>query len=289
MNVLFAPNNSYVMPTIVLLQSLFEAEREPMDIYVIHSDLTTENVRKLESFIEGHGSRMHLCTINPETFGGAHVSAHITKEAYYRLLAQKTLPESVERVLYLDGDLVVTKSLRELYDMSFTDEMGKENFYVVCEGPGVSQRRWNIYDNLGIPHEYRYFNSGVLLINLKLLREQFDPGTFFDFIATRGKMLKYHDQDVLNALFYDRVIYVDWHVYNQTVLHVRDKEEAAMRLQKAVIIHYAGSDKPWKHTYKSYWFDLFWQFAKRAGYRKQYVAIAWKRFWWKIGKRIKRR
>lgn len=289
MNILLAPDNSYVMPTIVLLQSLFEAEREPMDIYVIHSDLTTENVRKLESFVEGHGSRIHLYAIDSGTFGGAHTSNHITKESYYRLLAQELLPESVDRVLYLDGDLVVTKSLCELYDTSFKDETGKENFFVVSEGPGVSQKRWSVYDNLGIPHEYRYFNAGVLLMNLKLLRERIEPVTFLDFIATRGKMLKYHDQDVLNALFYDRVIYVDWHVYNQTVLHVRDKEEAVMRLQKAVIIHYAGSDKPWKHTYKSYWFDLFWQFAKRAGYRKQYVAIAWKRFWWKIGKRIKRR
>lgn len=289
MNILLSPDNSYVMPTIVLLQSLFESEREPMDIYVIHSDLTEENIGKLERFVESHGSRMHLFTIDSDTFGGAHTSNHITKETYYRLLAQKLLPESVERVLYLDGDLLVTKPIRKLYNMSFTDETGKENFYVVCEGPGVSQRRWNIYDNLGIPHEYRYFNAGVLLMNLKLLREQFDLRTFFDFIASQGKKLTFHDQDALNALFYDKVIYVDWHVYNQTVLHVRDKEEAAMRLQNAAIIHYAGSDKPWKHNYKSYWFGIFWHFARRAGYRKQYVAIAWKRIWWKIGKRIKRR
>ena len=286
MNILLAPSNSYVMPTIVLLQSLFEAERDTMDIYVIHADLTEENIGKLESFITGHGSRLHLCPIDPEIFDGAHTSIHITREAYYRLLAQKLLPESAERVLYLDGDLVVTKSLRGLYDMSFTDETGKENFYVVCEGPGVSRREWAIYDSLGVPHEYPYFNSGVLLMNLKLLREKFDLQILLNFIAARGENLKYHDQDALNALFYDKVIYADWHIYNQTVLHVRDKSEAAQRLPDAAIIHYAGSDKPWKHDYKSYWFDLFWQFARRAGYRRQYAGLMCRRLRWKLGNRL---
>jgi len=282
MNILLAPNNYYVMPTIVLLQSLFEADHEPMDIYVVHANLTEENIWKLESFITSHGNRLHLCCVDPDTFDTAHTSSHITKEAYYRLLAQKLLPESAERVLYLDGDLVVTKSLRGLYDMSFVDESGKENFYVVCEGPGVSRREWEIYDSLGIPHDYPYFNSGVLLMNLKLLRQEFDLQILFDFISARGENLKYHDQDTLNALFYDKVIYADWHIYNQTVLHIRDNAEAAHRLENAAIIHYAGSDKPWKHDYKFYWFDLFWQFACRAGYRKQYATTLWKRFWWHV-------
>jgi lipopolysaccharide biosynthesis glycosyltransferase len=288
MNILLAPNNYYVMPTIVLLQSLFEAEQASMDIYVIHSELTAENIGKLESFITGHGSQMHLVTIDPAILGKVHTSIHITKETYYRLLAQELLPESVERVLYLDGDMVVTKSLRGLYDLSFTDETGKENFYVVCEGPGVSRREWSVYDNLGIPHEYPYFNAGVLLMNLKLLREKFDLQILLNFIAARGENLKYHDQDALNALFYDKVIYTDWHIYNQTVLHVRDKSEAAQRLPDAAIIHYAGSDKPWKHDYKSYWFDLFWQFARRAGYGKEYVRVLHRRFWWHVGNHVKR-
>ena len=139
-----------------------------------------------------------------------------------------------------------------------------------------------------IPRECLYFNSGVLLMNLRLLRETFDLQILLDFISQKGSNLKYHDQDTLNALFYDKVIYADWHIYNQSVLHLSSNAEAAMRLQAAAVIHYAGSDKPWKHDYKSYYYDLFWQFAKRAGYRKAYLATQWKRFWWHVKNHLSR-
>lgn len=282
MNILLAPNNHYAMPTIVLLQSLFDTAEEKLDIYVIQSALTRENIALLDGFVTKHGGTFSLLTISEDIFGGAHTSRHITKEAYYRLLAQKLLPESVEKVLYLDGDIVVTKSLKGLYDMSFVDEAGKENYFVVCEGPGVSRREWDVYDRLGIPHTYPYFNSGVLLMNLKLLRETFDPQILFDFVAAHGDSLAYHDQDTLNALFYDKVIYADWHIYNQTILHISGKAEAALRLKDAAVIHYAGPDKPWKHDYKSWYFCQFWDIARRAGYTELYTRLMRRRFWWHI-------
>jgi lipopolysaccharide biosynthesis glycosyltransferase len=282
MNLLLAPNNYYVMPTIVLLQSLFENTQEPLEIYMIHSDLTDENIRKLDGFIASRGGTFHELRIDDSIFDHAHTSIHITKQAYYRLLAQQVLPETVEKILYLDGDIVVNQSVKGLYDMSFVDESGKENYFVVCEGPGVSQREWAVYDTLNIPKSFRYFNSGVLLMNIRLLRESFDLQVLLNFIRDKGSDLKYHDQDTLNALFYDKVIYADWHIYNQTILHIRDKAEAAQRLETSAVIHYAGSDKPWNHDYKSHWFDLFWQFARRAGYRKEYLTTQWKRFLWHV-------
>jgi len=287
MNILLAPNNYYIMPTIVLLQSLFDTAEEKMDIYVIHSDLTEKNIGKLNRFITQHGGSFHLITINADTFGSAHTSFHITKEAYYRLLAQELLPPEVDRVLYLDGDLLVVRSLAELYHRSFVGEDGKECYFLVCEGPGVSKRDWTVYDELDIPHEYPYFNSGVLLMNLSLLRRNFEIRKLFDFISMKGERLKYHDQDALNALFYDKVIYVDWHIYNQTILHIHDQDEANERLNQAAVIHYAGPDKPWKYNYQSWYFELFWKYARRAGYKRQYVQMVWKRFWWSFRSHIR--
>ena len=51
MNILLAPNNYYVMPTMVLLQSLFETAQEQLDIYVLHSGLLPENIQKLDDFV----------------------------------------------------------------------------------------------------------------------------------------------------------------------------------------------------------------------------------------------
>lgn len=282
MNILLAPNNHYVMPTIVLLQSLFDATKEDLDVYMIHSDLTEKNIQKLERFIARRGGQFHLLKIAETIFDKAHTSIHITKQTYYRLLAQQVLPETVEKILYLDGDIVVNHSLKDLYDMTFVGSDGKENYFIVCEGPGVSQKEWAIYDTLNIPKEYLYFNSGVLLMNIKLLRKAFDLQILLDFINARGNNLKYHDQDTLNALFYDKVLYADWHIYNQTILHIQSQAEAAARLQNAAVIHYAGSDKPWQYFYSSFYYDLFWRFARRAGYRRQYLCTQWKRFWWHV-------
>ena len=287
MNILLAPNNYYTMPTIVLLQSLFESADERLDIYVIHSDLTKENIVRLNDFMTGYGGSFHLITIKSDTFGTAHVSRHITKESYYRLLAQELLPQDLDRILYLDGDLVVMKSLKELYKMSFQGADGKEKCFVVCEGPGVSKKDWSVYDTLGIPHEYPYFNAGVLLMNLSLLRRNFKRQVLFDFINRYGSELKYHDQDILNALFYDKVIYVDWHIYNQTILHITNQAEADARINQATVIHYAGPDKPWKINYTSWYFDTFWHFAKRAGFWRQYMWTICKRFVWRVKSKLK--
>lgn len=278
MNILFAPNNYYVMPSIVLLQSLFDVTKEQLDIYLFHSDLSDENLNKLEKFITNHGGKFHPLSVSAQALGEAHVSGHITEEAYYRLLAQDLLPTELDRVLYLDADIIVMRSLQEFYYMPFENNDGTSCYYVVCEGPGISKRAREVYDNLEIPYEYPYFNSGVLLINLSLLREKFDTKTSLEYIRCKGENLSNHDQDTLNALFYDKVKYVDWHIYNQTILHIADKHEAKMRLDNAKIIHYAGPDKPWNPNYSSWYFNEFWKYAYRAGYRSLYAKILTQRF-----------
>lgn len=281
MNLLIAPNNTYVMPSIVMLQSLFDHNPGKQQVYILQSSLTQENKERLTGFIEKRGSEAHLLEIPEGLFDGAHISRHISKDAYYRLMAQTLLPPEVEKVLYLDGDIVITGDLMPLYRASFQTEKA-ESFFVVCEGPGVSQRDWAVYDELKIPRDRRYFNSGVLLMNLKLLRAENDVQTMLNFIAEKGDRLKFHDQDTLNALFYDRVTYADWHIYNQTVLHIRDKKEAAERLTSAAVIHYAGTGKPWQYNYTSWYMGEFWKYALRAGYGALYLKLLLRRMRWHI-------
>lgn len=286
MNILIAPNNYYVMPSIVLLQSLFDVAEEQLDIYLFHSALSTENLSKLERFIVGRGGKFHPILINSQLFDDANISGHITQETYYRLLAQDLLPEQLDRVLYLDADIIATDSLQEFYYMPFEKNDGTGCYYVVCEGPGISKRARAVYDNLEIPYEYPYFNAGVLLMNLSLLREKYDTKTSLEYICRKGENLNNHDQDTLNALFYDKVKYVDWHIYNQTILHITDENEANMRLENAKIIHFAGPDKPWNHDYSSWYFNEFWKYACRAGYRALYAKILTQRVWKNMKRRL---
>lgn len=287
MNILIAPNDYYVMPSIVLLQSLFDVTEEQLDVYLMYSTLTDVNLNTLSDFVVNRGGKFHPIHVCMRALDGANVSGHITQEAYYRLLAQDLLPAELDRVLYLDADIIVMRSLQKFYYMPFENADSLPCYYVVCEGPGISKRAREVYDNLEIPYEYPYFNSGVLLINLSLLRENFDTIIALEYIQHKGKDLENHDQDTLNALFYDKVKYVDWHIYNQTILHIADKHEAEMRMENARIIHFAGPDKPWNYTYSSWYFNEFWKYACRAGYRTLYLHILIQRFLYKVKRRFR--
>lgn len=281
MNILIAPNNYYVMPGIVMLESLFRNNTEKMDIYIVQSELSDKNKQKIIDFIYKNGGTPHMIELPSSIFKDAPISIHITKESYYRLLAQDFLPNEVTRILYLDLDIIINRSLSNFYSQSFIDD-NEERYFVVCEGPGVSQREWEVYDMLNIPKEYKYFNSGVILFNLALLRENFDTQELLDFISDNDDKLKYHDQDTLNALFYNKVKYNDWHIYNQTILHIHDYQESKICKKNACIIHYAGSDKPWNYNYKSWYFMLFWKYAKKAGYRFLFYRTVLRRFFWHL-------
>ena len=87
------------MPGIVMLQSLFIHNPAPIDVYVIQSDLTANNIELMRRLIEKHNGTMHIISIPQAVFENAHTSIHITKESYYRLLAQELLPGELERVL----------------------------------------------------------------------------------------------------------------------------------------------------------------------------------------------
>lgn len=288
MNILIAPNETYVMPGLAMLNSLFAHNGGDMDVYMLQSGLSEKSKAKFKKCVSRHGSRLHIVEIPQGMFDDAYTSIHITKETYYRLMAHALLPASVDRILYLDLDIIVNGDLRSFYQSDFSQNPG-EALYVVCEGPGVSQRMWNVYDNLGLPHDRLYFNSGVLLMNLTALRREVSPNLMPDYIRTHHDTLRFHDQDTLNALFYDRVIYADWHIYNQTILHIRSKEEARERRKSAAIIHYAGSSKPWQYNYCSWYFGLFWKYAVRAGFFGKYAATVFRRACWHIGNHFPRR
>lgn len=283
MDIVLCPNNDYVFPTTVTLESIFANNALPLTFHIIHSGLTEENSRILNEFIAAHGGACRIYPISPDALGDLPVSIHITAETYYRLLAYRLLPESVERALYLDGDLVVNRSLLPLYETDFTMDNGKEALFVACEGPGVSQRSWKVYDVLSIPHDQLYCNAGVLVMNLAAMRREIPDGLYARFIAEHHEHLRFHDQDTINALFYDRIKYVDWHIWNQTVLHIQNKKEAKEREKSAAIIHYAGSDKPWKYDYPSWYMRLYWKYALKD--RKNFplcVKLLWKRILWHV-------
>lgn len=288
MNILIATNSNYFMPTIVMLESLIYNNPCEITIYLLYSDLSGNEIDNLLRFIDKK-KNVTIITIkvSESMFEGAPLYLHLTKETYYRLLAQSILPQELERILYLDVDMIINKSIIDFYNQDFFYD-GKEKLYVVCEGLGVSLKDKKIYDNLNIPYDKKYFNAGVLLMNLRLIREKVSKTLIFDYIRNNSDKLYYQDQDILNALFYDDVKYADYRIFNQSILNIKNKDQELETLNNSAIIHYAGSEKPWQYTYLSWLCGLFWKYARKTEYSGCYIGFAIKRkkYIWK--RRLKR-
>ena len=278
MNILITLNDTYAMPSFVMIESLLEHNNSDITLFVMFQSLNEANIKQFEMLEKKHkGCEVKLLRIDTTRFSDSYTSIHITREAYFRLLAQYYIPDWVKRCLYLDPDIIVNRNLEQFYNSDF-----ESCYYIVCEGPGVSGKDYSVYDTLSIPHKEKYFNSGVMLMNLEILRHEVQEEKIIDYITRMGEKLRYHDQDVLNGLYWSRVKYADWHIYNQTILHIRNRNEAKQRLKNAAIIHYAGSDKPWKYNYCSWYFALFWKYALKAGFLYEYICTIKKRILWHI-------
>lgn len=257
-------NSKYVMPSMVCILSVLENNKKPIDFYVLYSSLNEQEISLMKKNIEMYGKD---CSLKPIKVSGSFFEDGPingrSKEAYFRLIIPMLLPKDLKRCLYLDSDTLVVKKLDEFYETSFDNKA-----FVVCEDIGevlfFHKERHAI---LNIPLEYKYFNSGVLLINLDYFKNNFNFDIIFDYIKNNSEKLKFLDQDVLNALFYDKVKFAYSNLYDYLeilISHLLVNDN----MDKAVIVHFL--QKPWKYNYNGVNAKYWWHYGKKL-YKKEYL------------------
>ncbi len=250
MNILVTLDKGYIHPLSVMLKSLIISNKNTdFDVYVMNTELEKQDFEYIKSFVPYKRLNIIDLKVNnclPDT---APVTDRYPVEMYYRIFAAKFLPETVEKILYLDPDLVVLKSLRPLYNTNM-----EENYFAAASHVGRVLTKVN---NLRLSTEDGdpYINSGVMLMNIKLLREQQDFTKVFDYIEKNKNLLILPDQDVISAVYGDRIMEIDPFVYNMTerlLIHpdaIEKKIDMAWVAQNTAVIHFCGRNKPWKEYY----------------------------------------
>lgn len=273
MNILLAFNSNYYMPALVLLKSLLVNNQwcREIRIYVLYSDLKPGEIRRFSQVAEESGiAKAIFLPVETDTFQDAPLHLKwISRETYYRLLAQEMLPESVERVLYLDVDMIVMGSLEEFYHQDFAGKL-----LVACNRYGLGGTDPKRLEQLTLPRDTIYFNAGTLLYDLAGQRQQIDPNILYEYPVLFYQQLKYGDQDVLNAVFYGLTKFADWRVYNCfDSSTTRQRQEDRVR-RSCKIFHYNGRGKPWTERYWGRMAWLFWDYAQLLPeYAGQYEAL----------------
>ncbi|MBU5455567.1 MULTISPECIES: glycosyltransferase family 8 protein [Eubacteriales] len=270
-HLLFTADEKYAGRIPVVLQSLYINDSNNLfHIHLIYDSISEELIYKLENFCKKLGYYFSAYRIREKYFSNAPVNKHYSEMMYYRLLAADILPKSIDRVIYLDPDILLINSIEPLWKM---DLEGK----IFAAASHTEEKR--ILDNinklrLGISSAY--FNTGVLLMDLTKCRTEIVLDEIISFIEKNGNRLLLPDQDVFNALYSkfvklipDEIWNYDVRKYTQYYIKSSGMIDENWIIQNTVILHYCGKDKPWNKQYKYRFADLYrhyQQLCKRKGY-----------------------
>lgn len=181
------------------------------------------------------------------------------------------MPDDLDRVLYLDPDIVINGSIQDFYSRPFYDSNNNEMALIACEEKEISKNYTHLQE-LDMPENCKYFNAGVLLINLKLMKKEFNIESVYSILTNYKNRLAYLDQDILNMLFFDKVIFDDYRLYNLMPHNISNNQQSIIK--QARIIHFAGPSKPWKYGYEHGGKDIY----------LKYVRLATQYFWYERSK-----
>lgn len=271
MNILVTLNEKYLPPLQVLLTSLRTAHPdEPLTVWLLHSGIAPGALETVERQCGRLGMTLCCLTVDRAVFDSAPVTRQYPQEMYYRLLAGCFLPAELDRVLYIDPDILVLNSLRPLWETPMEGRL-----FAAASHTGKTGLMNNI-NQVRLGTDCKYFNSGVLLIDLNAARAQVRPQDIFRYAEERGKALLLPDQDILNALYGDRTLELDdtlWNYdarnYNTYLLRSGGVCDMDWVMRNTGILHFCGKSKPWQPGYLRRFgilYKHYMQMTRRTGF-----------------------
>lgn len=244
-------DQNYLPQLQVMLTSLsVNNPGESFSLYLIHSGIPEEALSGVRQQCEAYGYLFSPIEVDDSLFRNAPVTRQYPKEMYYRLLAPVLLPGDLKRILYLDPDILIINPLRPLWETKL-----KGNIFAAAAHTGKTELA-NSVNKLRLGTEEDYYNSGVLLMDLEAGRQEIEPQLLFDFVEQHRKELLLPDQDILNALYSERILPLDdvlWNYdarnYSNYLLRSGGICDIHWVMEHTAILHFCGKEKPWKPKY----------------------------------------
>ena len=263
----YIADDGYVVPTATSIASLinFKRENTRYSIKVITNNMTEANRRRIEG-MSCPGAEIEVVRLEPEEELErlASGNAHVTSTALYKFSLPNIFPEC-EKMLYLDGDILARKDLSQLLEVDLGD-----NYVAAVKDYRAIVSEPNPLDYLPLASSC-YFNSGVMLLNLKKIRSDGIREQLIDY-RLHG-VNHFMDQDTLNVVFSGKVKYLPltYNVMYSAVSHfsigelvqyyeMGDLSSIDELCDIAFLWHYCSPTKPWKFldSWKAKeWYECF--------------------------------
>ena len=262
--VFFSVDEKYLPYLAVALNSLIDNASKEYNyrLIVLHEGVTAESQNKIK-LLEKDGFKIDFIPmvekLSPFTDHNTLRCDYFTLTIYFRLFIPAIFPE-YDKGIYLDSDIVVPGDISLLYKQELNDNLiGACMDYSIQEVPPLTNY---VEKAIGVPHD-KYINSGILLMNLKELRESQLDEKFLYLLNTYHFDSIAPDQDYLNAMCHGRIYYLseEW-----DTMPNENKEP----LQSPKLIHYNLFSKPWCYDNIQYE-DVFWHYAKTSVFWNEIV------------------
>jgi lipopolysaccharide biosynthesis glycosyltransferase len=218
----------------------------------------------LERNLDPH--RLEFLAINPSETDTLKVSEHISVATYFRLFIDKLMPTDINRILYLDSDILITGPVNELWAVDLEGyELAAVTGVIFNTDPSVRER-------LGMAATSKYFNAVVLLIDLVRWKNSRVGERALDFVLKHPDLVIRHDQDALNHVLngHFKELTKEWNFQDANIRRGQDGKCSAddiRELGAAKIIHFSWKSKPWHYLNNHPMKALYWHYLRQTDWR----------------------
>ena len=262
--VFFAVDNGYIPFLGVALSSLIEntSKGNKYAIKVLFTSVTEENKARIKKY-ERENISIEFVDLNKQLEKieeKLYTRNYFSNTTYYRLFIPELYPE-YDKAVYIDSDTVCLSDIAELYNT----DMGDNLIAAVSDGVVQTLKPFQDYVErvVGVADYNNYFNAGVIVMNLKELREyKFEEKFIYMLGKIRFEVAQ--DQDYLNRLCKGRVKIIDYSWNRMPIMGKRDGE--------INLIHYNLGAKPWYFDDDLYQ-EYFWKYAEKTEFYNEIKTI----------------
>lgn len=272
MNISVFSSEAFFKGAKIMLCSFLECNNfEKHNIFIVTADLKKSSFDKFNNYIQKKYKQnlqmLRLNNIKNEFLS----SRHFGVAGYHKLYAFKHLPQKFDRIMSLDSDMIVKKSLKEFY---YQDFEGKA--LIACEDKGVLNNKTDYYEKLGIKDNEPYYNMGCVVFNLDVYLNMYSEQDYVGYINKNSDKVIHAVQDVINVLFKNDIKKADYRIYNNQFRYHQELSDDEQRFveSKTAIIHYVEKVKPWNYRFRNkFLVQYVYDVMKKNNMKLQYYVL----------------
>lgn len=238
-NICLACDNNYSKYAgVVIASALANAKPENfLCFYILDGGISQENSEKLLSLKNIKSCEINFIKVDDSQFDiykSLKTHQYVTLQTYYRLKLAQILPK-VNRIIYMDCDMIVNDDLEELFNTNLENNV----IAGVLDIRVYWKKSWK---------NSKYINAGMILFDLEKFRQENIENIFYEYTKNNFDKIKTGDQDIINFSLEDRVqILPDiWNVQSSNFTN------RSSYTSNPKIIHFVAQNKPWHFGSFSY-------------------------------------